>query len=98
MIRLLFVAPVVNAWWGLGFCRYPSMKENFDQNAFSGPWYEIYRDTDHDKWSIQKCTEDFYSNTMEGVMTLQRKYKTKWFGVELHQRARDIKKRLFSYY
>ena len=34
--------------------------QTVDFTAFSGTWYEIYRDAEHDYWSNEKCTTAFY--------------------------------------
>lgn len=43
-----------SAGWGWGWnCPLVFPKMDLDTELFSGKWYEIYRDKDHDKWSDQ---------------------------------------------
>jgi hypothetical protein len=58
MISKLFIAALTlesaSAEFGIGFCRTSNMPPQlkfFDAEKFSGKWYEIYRDYDHDFWS-----------------------------------------------
>ena len=82
--KLIYLAPLVSladAAWGFGWtCPDVPKIRDFNKWSFGGHWYEIYRDWDHDNWSDQDCTEDWYDPKDIGHMTLTRKYKYKsWF-------------------
>ena len=74
---VLFFSAVgtADAAWGIGWCknRAPPEMPDLNKKEFSGHWYEIYRDTNHDWWSNQACTESYYSTGIFGNdFTLER--------------------------
>lgn len=83
-ISIVSAISAAQAAWGLGFCssRAPPEMQGFSPKKFEGHWYEIQRDTDHNFWSNQKCTEDFYTASWTGDLSLERSYLTKLFGIE----------------
>jgi hypothetical protein len=48
------------AAWDFFWCPEVSSLSSPDFTAFSGTWYEIYRDSSHDYWSNEKCTTSVY--------------------------------------
>lgn len=80
LINFAALVSLADAGWNLGWdCPNVPKMENFNKRDFGGRWYEIFRDIDHDIWSDQECTEDFYNPNLFD-MTLTRIYKIKsWF-------------------
>ena len=74
LVLLTILIYSVESKWGPLWCgTTPKSVENFDKNAFTGTWYEIFRDSDHDLWSWEKCSIANYKRyKFENKLTLER--------------------------
>lgn len=88
-VTLLGLLSFVKAGWDILFCPIdPPSIQDFDalaMNTFAGTWYEIYRDTEHDFWSFQRCPISTYSRTGERIFTLDVGYTNTLWGSAEHQ-------------
>jgi lipocalin len=64
--KLAYLSPLlssVDAGWNFGWnCPVVYPKMDLDTKKFEGKWYEIFRDVDHNTWSDQLCTMDYYKS------------------------------------
>ena len=88
-VSLLGLLSFVKAGWDFLFCPIdPPSIQNFDataMNSFAGTWYEIYRDSDHDFWSFQRCPISTYSRTSDRILTLSIDYTNTLWGAKEQQ-------------